>query len=217
MRKVLSFIGLMLAVIVMSGSIAFATPSESIKLTPEQVKEFKVNATKDGIDEKTQEKLLNKLQDGELLDCMIPAKIEKAQKYLVVSLEQPRAEYTFEDGSKIISEISIESNDIIEPMAVITTDVKCYMGSALYYAQFYANVTFTDYGDDRINSIRDQKAYSITSPITYGTFGITNKVASPSAPATARFNWKILTNGTWYNQYLQLNVQNGSTWNTYQM
>ncbi|AEG61413.1 hypothetical protein V6C32_02865 [Desulforamulus ruminis] len=121
----------------MFGSIALANPAQgdTFTLTPEQVKLFKEKALQDGIDEVTQEKLLKKLEKGELLDCMNPEKIKQAQKNTKLTIDKPRAEYTFEDGSKWVTEITIlDSNKTkdIGPMVNLTRDVKVYQGSSLY-------------------------------------------------------------------------------------
>lgn len=79
------------------------------KLSGEQLKDIKKNANNLKIAEKTQKKLIKKLEKGEMIDSNNPAKYTKeVNEALKVTAEEPLKEYTFEDGSKAVVSITEE-------------------------------------------------------------------------------------------------------------
>lgn len=92
-------------------------------LSSEDEAEFRAGFSEDGIDEVTQDKLIAKLKNGEAIDSMDPIKRSEAAKNLVSTMDNPRVEYVFDDGSKIISEVKL--------VGVNVTDEHFFMPPAL--------------------------------------------------------------------------------------
>ncbi|MDD4239615.1 MAG: hypothetical protein PHT62_13855 [Desulfotomaculaceae bacterium] len=218
-KRLLKTLVMALVLIFMLNSIAFANQptGNTVVLTSETVKQLRANATRDGIDAATQDKLITKLKNGESLDCMDPVKIEEAKKHLKVSKGAPRAEYTFADGSKYVIEVKVSDKKFISPMSSFTRDVNCYAGSFIYNANFWANITTVDgTGQDYINSLGAWDIYSLYGYNYFQSFSITKQQESSSGPAKARLSWQHVYNGT-YNNWLQLNVGDDSWWATQSM
>lgn len=223
-RKLVKTLAMALALVFLFSSIAFAIPNqkEAIVLSPETIKQLKINATKQGIDEVTQDKLIARLQKGEMLDCMDPVKVAEATRTLSVSRENPRDEYVFADGSKFVIEI-LEIRDVdngeksISPMSQYTYNVNPSAGTFLYNANFWANMTRYDGYYDVINSLGAWDIYSALGTWTKTGFSITKSQENQYGPATARLSWKHVYNGYTYSDWLQLNVGNDTWWETHQL
>jgi hypothetical protein len=74
------------------------------KLTDKEITQIRENMTKDGVDQETQNSLINKIQKGEMLDCDNPEKIAAVPKEaLTIRKGEMKKIYVFPDGSYIKS------------------------------------------------------------------------------------------------------------------
>ncbi|MCI1881224.1 MAG: hypothetical protein LKI94_03405 [Sporolactobacillus sp.] len=61
------------------------------------------------INQRTQQKLIDKLRRGKVIDSMNPQKVEAVRNKITPTLNRPQRSYTFADGSKIASGMTIIS------------------------------------------------------------------------------------------------------------
>lgn len=74
------------------------------KLTDKEITQIRDNMTKDGVDQETQNLLINKMKKGEMLDCDNPEKIAAVPKdALTIRKGEMKKKYVFPDGSYIKS------------------------------------------------------------------------------------------------------------------
>jgi len=158
------------------------------KLTDQELKDFKDNAKSLRIDEKTQEKLIKKLQKGKMLDSDNPKKYsDEIRAALEVSAEEPIKEYTFDDGSKVVVSVTEEKTQREEAVfGILATSCGTgYCNFTSYKVQketLTANVSFKAdftlvYGHqyaDRITDVWDENASVIGGKIVgYPSLSIT--------------------------------------------
>ncbi|MEG6617634.1 hypothetical protein V6C27_14655 [Peptococcaceae bacterium 1198_IL3148] len=195
--KIVSMIkkGLMLFLMMIFAfsSVAFAGTIDN-QSDQEQafIKEFKVNCDKMDIDKNTQEKLLKKLQKGEMLDCVNPEKIKAVSDKLKVSIESPKSEYTFEDGSKIVRTLTVaDTNNVVTPMANTTVKkIRVEDATLITGGYYFADVVLNwDYPEDSyISSVYDGHINVVGG--TYHNKSLYVKQAyQNSNPAEARMEW----------------------------
>lgn len=121
MKKILLVLLTLLLTLPVAG-FAQAKDKFDRKLTTQEIKDFKDNAKSLKIDEKTQKKLLKKLENGELIDSDNPSKYsDEINAALEVSAEEPIKEYTFEDGSKVVVSVTEEKTQREEAVFGITS------------------------------------------------------------------------------------------------
>lgn len=110
-------IGVILTVVLILGSMSSAAFAETTpdtttptsapitnKLTDKEITQLRDNMTKDGVDQETQNLLINKIQKGETLDCDNPEKIAAVPKdALTIRKGEMKKKYVFPDGSYIKS------------------------------------------------------------------------------------------------------------------
>jgi len=167
-----------------------------------------------GIPIEKQKGLKYKLEHGQLLDSQKPENVKDAMNSLVVNEENPKAEYIFEDGSKIIvsaeviatERISVEENyyvglsDMVMPMATIEHKIVRLKSNdsvldCSYWADFYVNV---DYPSSWINRVYDDYVKVLVGTFQNKSLTIINKYETSSSPAKSElyFDYTIYFNGS---------------------
>ncbi len=151
-----------------------------------------------GIDKATQNKLIEKLKRGEMLDSMNPEKLSQIpEDTLTATLEEPVKTYTFPDGSVIKVEIKVISERYIPkqrkgPESLgwqkdIT--IKSIWSATCYEVVYYSDISLIQYQYDYIR--RGPYHWRVTA----GCFGdysdvytkIDKKYESGSGPASEFF------------------------------
>jgi len=159
-----------------------------------------------GIEKTVQDNLIEKIKNGELLDSENPEKVKQAAKYLKVSKQNPIAEYTFEDGSKIVKGIIIEKEEI-SPHGIITTTATPFYDSAFIDAEFKAKIILnTDYPASSILSVYDSRITITFGDYSNDVLSIIKPTQSGSTPAHARLAFKYQYQAPGWN------VRSGTAW-----
>jgi hypothetical protein len=185
MKKIISLLMVVLMMVSISGN-AFAAEnksSDNIPGTNININDFKQKSSEMGINAKTQKKLIGKLQNGDLLDADNPKKYTKKVKdALTLTDENPRKEYTFSDGSKVIVSITpeVEVNQVAGVTSIDGPDraKSCGTGYCRYYSHrvsketatvnmaFLADFTIVDGAYDYINQVWDESAGAYGGTVT---------------------------------------------------
>ncbi|NLB88001.1 MAG: hypothetical protein GX790_02050 [Syntrophomonadaceae bacterium] len=173
-----------------------------------------------GIDKNVQESLMKKIKNGELLDCEKPEQIQEATKHLKVSRENPKAEYTFDDGSKIIREIIVEKEEIT-PSGVIENTITVKDGTTFITAEYKAKILLnTDYTASSILNVWDDRITVISGDFSNEVLRIISPTQQGITPAHARLSfkyqykalgWEVRTGTAW----LELFVRDTNYWTSW--
>ncbi len=239
MKKIM-FLSVLLLSVVLGSFTSFADQKDidvidanEITISNDLKLEIKESLDELGIDETTQDSLINKLEKGEIWDSMDKEQVSQIpEDYFNVSEKEPVKRYTFPDGSVIEQKIEIpttKSQSNISPSAIsggsvvsgsgYTTykGVKVSKTSGLMGMGFYANYTFVQGGSDIIESVYDRWVKVVGGSYSVDTFQITRKTEVSGNPATAKLiadiSWVggVTGSGT---EWLYLNVGNDRAWST---
>lgn len=117
MKKIISIVSIFMFALVLFGQGVSAEESTKFKFSDSEKEQLEKNFSELGIDKDTQIKLINKLENGEVLDSMKEENLRK------VSAEMQKNEglndytvITFEDGSKLAYGSEVVNTDGIQPM-----------------------------------------------------------------------------------------------------
>lgn len=193
-----------------SNNLTYASDSKG-KLTKADEQSISEGLAGLGVDEKTQHKLIKKLERGELWDSMNPEKIEAVKDQLVVSEEKPVAKYVFGDGSVLVNKLELPSTSPYPTLEGGTQscgsgyctfqNVKVFRDDGLIKCYYYANYTVLNGAPDYISNVF---SYNIT--VRGGSYSNPSlKILIPEEveggyPAQAElfYNWQVtggLANG----------------------
>lgn len=144
MKKTLSIVSVFLFTLMLLGQgVSAETISKDLKGSPELSKaekeEIKENFSELGIDEKTQNKLLEKLANGQKLDSMKQVNIDKAMKQFDIKtlVEEGEKTFTFNDGSKIVIGSEYENpQKAVQPLANNYRTVTSYINWGVVNCSF---------------------------------------------------------------------------------
>lgn len=149
--------------------------SGNIPGTNIDINNFKQKSNEMGINAKTQKKLIEKLQKGNLLDADNPEKYtNKVKNALTLTDKDPIKEHTFDDGSKVVVSITpeVEVNQRAGIAAIDEPDRarSCGSGYCRYYSHrvkketgtvimaFLADFTINNGAYDYITQVWDETA-----------------------------------------------------------
>lgn len=158
-------------------------------------KEIISNMISLGIEDSVQERLLEKIRNGETLDCHNIEKVKQVAGKLSVSKDKPIAEHTFPDGSKIVLEISIEEEVAAYDYNLRTETFIVYprveYSDPIINCEYRAKVRlYAHYPDSYFYSVYDRKISMIMG--TYSDVNlaiITNPQPSHSGYARSRLSF----------------------------
>ncbi|UYO36013.1 hypothetical protein NF868_01960 [Bacillus zhangzhouensis] len=179
--------------------------SESPIITKEEMKQQKDNFMSIGIDEKTAEKLTQKVAKGEMVDAQKEAKVAKRADQLTVGTDNKKKYIEFDDGSRIM--LSVEEGEEEPPpfsafdyATGTVTKLSCKSGSgyrncrvkARYYdgiwdVRFEAKVSTVSGGYDRITKINKQAVDAVLYNVVQKKFKITRKKETKKSAARADY------------------------------
>ncbi|TQR38518.1 hypothetical protein [Brevibacillus brevis] len=202
------------------------------KLSESELAELKDKLSDLGINEVTQEKLIEKYENGQPWDSMNPAKLKKQAPSFQISSKNPVQRYTFEDGSvlqlkvTVLKEETISSDQAANLMAK-KKDPKpeCGTGYCKFYnvlidgssgvqsAEFKADFVLVQQGYDYISEIYDWSIVTIGGYYSKDEFEINRPKETKNRDAQATLRWTAIAvggagSGT---SYLKLNVGD-DTW-----
>ncbi|MBG9944392.1 hypothetical protein ABE237_17050 [Brevibacillus formosus] len=83
------------------------------KLSESELAELKDKLSDLGINEVTQEKLIEKYENGQPWDSVNPAKLKKIAPSFQISSKNPVQRYTFEDGSVLQLKVTVLKEETI--------------------------------------------------------------------------------------------------------
>lgn len=154
---------------------------EQTQISQNDIIQLKTFLNDYGVNQKTQNTLLNKLESGEIWDSL--KKNEKpTHSYETENNDVTEKVEVYKDGSIIVTSINYEEveevneiseNKLISPLAVSPGTVtggsgyknfkkaKVYYNSGIANAHFYANFTIVFGGNDYISNVYDQKVTAI--------------------------------------------------------
>jgi hypothetical protein len=170
------------------------------------------------IDKETQNKLLEKLSNGEVIDSMKPENIEKAQKAVKdLGLGESKV-ITFEDGSKaefgteIVGFTPEGSNKSKEEIAVIaakspgTYQVKAYWNIVILSCFYYNDVVIRSGQYDYISSAYNPTISVIGGSYSGETLNIYRKYETSTryAYSQLKFSYTVPTGNGTFNLYLNV-------------
>lgn len=207
------------------------TQEESTSLhslvTDSEIKEIKANFTKLGIDEATQQKLIQKLKDGKEIDAMSPDQADKGITTTVNNLataktsEQSAAGYlsrtVYPDGSVSVLSVTPGSGTVCGSGYCNVRDAVVDGGNGVVSASFLADYTIVNGGYGSISN-----AYQPKIKIYAGSY---SNVTGPTIvrgtetyyqSARASMSWQYTNPAGNSLQYLHLDVQNNSASSTFQ-
>lgn len=228
--KRITFLTVLFISIFLSGMTGFANELNTNKIfISDEIKlEIKQSLSELNIDEETQIKLINKLEQGEIWDCMDKSLVAQIpDNYFDISEDEPIKRYTFPDGSVI--EQRIEIPNMMYPSAISGGTVSSGSGYSTYKGVkvsktsglmgmgFYADYTIVQNGSDIIENIYDRWVKVVGGSYSVSTFEITRRTEVSSSPAMAKLiadiSWVggITGSGT---EWLYLNVGKDKAWSS---
>ncbi|MGQ9024197.1 hypothetical protein [Bacillus sp. 18-5] len=173
-------------------------------ITKEELQQQKENFMKIGIDEKTAEKLTQKVAKGEMVDAQKESEVAKRADQLTVSTDTKEKYIEFDDGSRI--NLSVEDEDELPPFQAFdyaTGTVKklsCTSGSGyrncrvkaryhdgIWDVRFEATVSTVSKGYDSISKINKQAVDAVLYNVTEKKFKLTRKTETKSHAARADY------------------------------
>ena len=231
-KKSMSLLGLLFTIMVISLTSHYETTATAAEFTlsNEDLSEIKAALHEYGITEEVQESLIEKLENGEVWDCMNPEKTSQIPEgYLNVSIDDPIKRYDFPDGSFIETKLEIVKDDFISNYDITEGSTSSGTGyvnrtgvkitaskGALLGMGFFADFTHVQSGYDQISRVYDQWVKVIGGNASSVTLQIVKANEDSNGPAqaklTAQVNWLgIGTSGT---EWLYLNVGSDSAWSS---
>jgi hypothetical protein len=182
------------------------------------------------VNDSTRESLLNKLEKGDLWDSVTSKEPVKSE-----NLDKNTSKKTYADGSISITAVDNSKASISSKKGGISLDsisegetesgsgYKTYTGSRVYQnkglveAQFFADYTYVQNGDDYIDSVYDEKVKAVGCSISSIDLSIVNARESSRHPASAKLDFIVTGyNGSvGGNCYLKLNVGNDTAYSSY--
>ncbi|MCR4431212.1 MAG: hypothetical protein NUV45_09375 [Tepidanaerobacteraceae bacterium] len=208
MKKSISVILCVVVILSISFS-ALAKDNVSFSLEENMKSKIRSNLDELSIDRETQDKLIKKLERGELWDSMNPEKVSQVPiRDLTPSIDKPVKRVVFEDGSVIenkidfseatIKEIYAESSSDMQPKATITyyknvkvSGKKGTVGGG-FYADYYIN---WDYDEDGISAVRDSYINVVGGSYSNKELKIVKSRENASGPAEATLTADISYGG----------------------
>jgi hypothetical protein len=206
MKKLIILLLVMVMAVSISGNALAAENNKSSKNihgTNVNIADFKQKASELRISAKVQEKLIEKLQSGEILDADNPEKYTKKVKdALKLTDKEPRKEYTFPDGSKVV--VSVTPVNQPEKVAGITAidgpdrTKSCGSGYCRYYSHriaketvtiamsFLADFTIINGAYDYIRLVWDESAAGFGGTVTVPSLSILRATETSNYRANAR-------------------------------
>lgn len=189
------------------------------QLSKQSISQLKRNFSDLNISNKVQDKLLEKIKKGELIDSMNPKKLEAVSNLITPTLDQPYKTYTFEDGSKITSGITVldeekvepkEDTNLIQPLGSGTVDVThqasgtgytnitayVWYSDAMFNASFHAKFTLVNGGYDYISSVYDPNVTTFGYTWSQSHFGIDKSHENSTGRAKASLRGQLYLFGT---------------------
>lgn len=111
-----------------------------VKLDKSVVKDIKKELNSLSIDADTQNKLIKKIESGEIWDSMNPEKIKLVPNLLLTpSIEDPIKRYVFDDGSVIENSIEVSNDQSVSTRAVGFRNVQVKQRNGFAAGGFYAD------------------------------------------------------------------------------
>lgn len=179
--------------------------SENTVITKEEMKHQTENFIKMGIDEKTAEKLTQKVVNGEMIDAQKEAEVAKRADQLTVSTDNKKKYIEFDDGSRIM--LSVEEGEEEPPpfrafdyATGTVTKLACETGSGyrncrvraryndgIWNIRFEGRVSTVFSGYDSISKINKQAVDAVLYNVTQKKFKITRATETKSAAARADY------------------------------
>ncbi|GBF10237.1 hypothetical protein TEPIDINF_001741 [Tepidibacillus infernus] len=227
MKALIKFLVLILSLMIpIFGQVSAASSLDNI--TKEQIREIKENLTEMGVDEKTQNSLINKLKEGQIWDSMNVKMKDKGITNTILKTDAngtkvQSTKTVYPDGSVNVVNITIPSPELDSEFSVQDVSggtASCGSGYCNYYgvkvdggngivnASFLADYTFVDGGYDYIS-----KAYQPRVEVYFGSFSdVTGPVilrAKETSYQSARayLKWTFNNDAGSAVQYLNLDVQ----------
>ncbi|MGY3219129.1 hypothetical protein [Bacillus sp. TE9122W] len=174
-------------------------------ITKEELQQQKENFMKIGIDEKTAEKLTQKVARGEMVDAQKESEVAKRADQLTVSTDNKEKYIEFDDGSRIM--LSVEEGEEEPPpfqafdyATGTVTKLSCTSGSgyrncrvkaryndAIWDVRFEATVSTVSKGYDSISKINKQAVDAVLYNVSEKKFKITRKTETKSHAARADY------------------------------
>ncbi len=202
MKKYLSM--LLALIMVFSLSTAAFASSNEIQLSPTDKQELHKNLTELGITQKTQSKLIQKLERGQVWDSMNPDMISKVPANALTPTENsPIKRFVFPDGSVIQVEMSPNNTPESEShlfMAMSSssgsgyysyTDKKISITSGLVGYGFYADFTLVNGSYDYISDVYDPFVNVIGGSGSINSLNIDRSTETSTRPATATLSVQV--------------------------
>lgn len=203
-----------------------STSSHSL-VADSEIKEIKANFTELGIDEATQQKLIQKLKDGKEIDALNPDQADKGITTIVNHLataktsEQSTAAYlsrtVYPDGSVSVLSVTPGKGTVCGTGYCNIRDAVVEGGNGIVTASFLADYTLVNGGYASISS-----AYQPKVKIYAGTYSdvtdpkIVRGTETYYQSARASMSWKYTSAAGNSLQYLHLDVQNNSASSDFQ-
>lgn len=174
-----------------------------------------------GIEKDVQSSLLEKIKNGETLDCENPQKVSQIINKLITSSDNPKCEYTFPDGSKIISETTIDSEMILFSGSTVRT-VTVRNGTIFIKAEYKAQILLnSDYPKSQILQVYDPFVTVYSGSLTsIPVLKIEQSLQSGTTPAKARMTFSYEYSAVGYPlrsgiAWLDLLVRDSNYWNDF--
>jgi hypothetical protein len=217
--KVIFIIFAIMMIVAIKPSTVLAASTNDTIIIDEQ--SIIANMDKLGIEKHVQDSLLNKISKGEIPDSCNPEKVNQVLEQLKISNQNPRAEYTFPDGSKIVIEITsedIEKTNINPQSSFSYHNVGVRVNNTFMDGEFYAYIRLDkDYSCSGILDVYDPKITVISGSYWDEDLSILKINQDTSGPAHARLEWdyEILIYGVpaiTSHAHLDLYVEDVSWW-----
>lgn len=208
MSKVIAAALLILSVQSTTANIGLAMESNDSKeinlnlissLSNEDIEELKTFLSCYGVDDLTIVNLINKLQNGELLDSINP---EKQHLGIVEKIGNEREKVTYPDGSIVIKGIDNIQNRAISGGTVSSgTGYSSRIGARIYHnaglinCEFYADYTNVQGGYDIIEKVYRYDIRVLGGSFTGATLAINKKYENSQGNAWASLRFKVSTLG----------------------
>lgn len=143
-------------------SMVAASPNHKINLEETEINQLRENLESLSIDKNTQDKLIEKMENGEMWDSMNPEKINEIDPMLLTpTMDEPIKRVVFEDGSVIENRITFLESPTqiqngasllgdIQPMAMrvykyaIKISAKNGASGGGFYADYYIDGNYAD-------------------------------------------------------------------------
>lgn len=191
-------------IIILGGVTCYADSVESnvVNLSEEDELEIREMLDELNIDKKTQDNLINKLENNQIWDCMDEGQVSKIpESYFNVSIDEPVKRYTFPDGSVIETKLELlEEPPMILHSAVTGGSTSSGSGystvrgakistkKGLLGMGFYADYTNVHGGYDYISRVYDSWVKVVGGSYSNRNLKIVKKRENSSGPAQAKLS-----------------------------